>query len=162
MIKEIINNPTLLTLSCGIIVAIILGIVLLVLFIVLNKKYNKFMAGDRGISLEKSISRRLNDIETLKNDSEDFKNHFAKLDANMILAYQKVALRKYDAFEEMGGHLSFSLCMLDANEDGFIISSMHTREGCYTYIKEVIKGEAFVLLSDEEKKTLIEAKSKNV
>lgn len=160
MIKEIINNPTLLTLSCGLIVSLILGIVLLILFIVMSNKYKKFMAGDRGISLEKSISRRLNEIETLKADSADFKNHFEKLDANMILAYQKVALRKYDAFEEMGGHLSFSLCMLDANEDGFIISSMHTREGCYTYIKEIIKGEAFVLLSDEEKKALAEAKAK--
>ena len=83
------------------------------------------------------------------------------LEAKALCAYQKVALIKYDAFQEMGGKLSFTLCMLDGNEDGFLLTSMHSsREGCYTYVKEIIKGESFVLLSKEEKQALEEAKSK--
>ena len=53
--------------------------------------------------------------------------------------------------------------MLDETNNGFIITSMHsTREGCYTYVKEIIKGESFVLLSEEEKEALDEAKNKSI
>lgn len=61
-----------------------------------------------------------------------------------------------------GGKLSFSLCLLDNENSGFILTAMHTREGCYTYVKEVIKGEAFVVLASEEKRALEEAKNKKV
>ena len=67
---------------------------------------------------------------------------------------------KYDAFKEMGGKLSFSLCLLDDENNGFILTSMHTREGCYTYVKEIIKGESFVVLATEERRALEEAKNK--
>ena len=65
-----------------------------------------------------------------------------------------------DAFKEMGGKLSFSLCLLDDENNGFILTSMHTREGCYTYVKEIIKGESFVVLAAEERRALEEAKNR--
>ena len=40
------------------------------------------------------------------------------------------------------------------------MTSMHTREGSYTYIKEIIKGESFVILAEEERSALEEAKNK--
>ena len=72
----------------------------------------------------------------------------------MQLTYQKMGLIKYDAFNEMGGKLSFSLAMLDVRNNGFIINAMHTREGCYTYIKEILDGNSIIVLSDEEQKAL--------
>ncbi len=42
----------------------------------------------------------------------------------------------------MGGKLSFSLALLSQTNDGFIINAMHSREGCYTYIKEIIDGNS--------------------
>ena len=54
----------------------------------------------------------------------------------------------------MGGKLSFSVALLDDNNDGFIINAMHSREGCYTYIKEIVKGESYIILGDEEKQAL--------
>jgi len=59
----------------------------------------------------------------------------------------------------MGGKLSFSMALLDDKNSGCIITSVHTREGCYTYVKEIIKGESFVVLSEEERKALEEAKN---
>ena len=73
--------------------------------------------------------------------------------------FQKYGLVKYDAFQEMGGKLSFSLCLLNEKEDGFIINAMHSREGCYTYIKEVIAGNCVIILSEEEKEALEMAKA---
>jgi len=120
------------------------------------------MSGTNAKSLEESIAKRLEEIEGLKDDRTKIVERLNLLEAKSFGAYQKVALLKYDAFEEMGGKLSFTICMLDGNEDGFLLTSMHSnREGCYTYVKEIIKGEAFVLLSKEEKQTLEEAKAKS-
>ena len=68
--------------------------------------------------------------------------------------FQKVGLIKYDAFQEMGGKLSFSLALLNEVNDGFIINAMHSREGCYTYIKEIIDGNSVITLGEEEKEAL--------
>jgi hypothetical protein len=61
---------------------------------------------------------------------------------------------KYDAFKEMGGKLSFSLALLTKENDGILLTAMHTREGCYTYIKDIIKGESVLILAEEEKEAL--------
>ena len=51
--------------------------------------------------------------------------------------------------------------MLTDNNDGYILTSVHSNnEGCYVYVKEIIKGESYVLLSEDEKKALTQAKSR--
>ena len=72
----------------------------------------------------------------------------------MEKSYQKVGIVKYDAFNEMGGKLSFALAMLDNNNTGWILNAMHSREGCYTYIKEIINGNSVIMLADEEREAL--------
>ena len=54
----------------------------------------------------------------------------------------------------MGGNLSFAMAMLDYTNTGFVLNSVHSREGCYVYIKEVDRGETDVLLGSEEKDAL--------
>ena len=72
----------------------------------------------------------------------------------MLSNYQKVGILKYDAFQEMGGKLSFAITLLDGNNSGYIINSMHSREGCYTYIKEIVEGNSIIVLAEEEKEAL--------
>ena len=67
---------------------------------------------------------------------------------------QKCGLVKYDAFNEMGGKLSFALAFLDSNNNGWIMNAMHSREGCFTYAKEIVKGESYVELAEEEAEAL--------
>jgi len=156
------TETVLLTICCVLIVLLMLYIVIFVKYTNLSKKYKRFMSGTNAKSLEESIAKRLEEIEGLKDDRTKIVERLNLLETKSFSAYQKVALLKYDAFEEMGGKLSFTICMLDGNEDGFLLTSMHSnREGCYTYVKEIIKGEAFVLLSKEEKQTLEEAKAKS-
>lgn len=147
--------------------AVVMVFILAVLLIVslikigkLNKKYAAFMKGANGKDLESAVMTRFQDIDKMKTDIEFI---FGKLNIAcdvLLTAYQKTSIVKYDAFKEMGGKLSFSLAMLDDKNSGFILTSMHTREGCYTYVKEIIKGESFVVLSEEERKALEEAKNK--
>ena len=148
-------------------VATILAMALAILVVVclvklrkLNKKYNIFMKGSTGKDLEASIFTRFAELDTIKSDIE-FMSGKLNIACDMLLtAYQKMSIVKYDAFKEMGGKLSFSMALLDDKNNGCILTSVHTREGCYTYIKEIIKGESFVVLSEEERKALEEAKNK--
>lgn len=72
-------------------------------------------------------------------------------------AYQKMGIVKYDAFNQMGGQLSFSLALLDENNNGFIINSVHSTEGCYSYTKEIKNGESSISLGKEEEEALATA-----
>ena len=65
--------------------------------------------------------------------------------------YQKLGLVKYDAFKEMGGKLSFALVLLDENNNGFLINSVHSSDGCYSYTKRIKDGDSEIALSNEEK-----------
>lgn len=135
-------------------------IILLVKVGSLTKKYNAFMKGSDGHTLESAILARFKEIDILKEESKYTSEKLNIACETLITAYQKIGIVKYDAFKEMGGKLSFSLCLLDDENNGFILTSMHTREGCYTYVKEIIKGESFVVLAAEERRALEEAKNK--
>ena len=135
-------------------------IILLVKVSSLTKKYNAFMKGSDGYTLESTILNRFKEIDILKEESKYTSEKLSIACETLITAYQKIGIVKYDAFKEMGGKLSFSLCLLDDENNGFILTSMHTREGCYTYVKEIIKGESFVVLAAEERRALEEAKNR--
>ena len=60
---------------------------------------------------------------------------------NSRAAFQKIGIVKYNAFKGMGGNLSFALAMLDYTNTGFVLNSVHSREGCYLYLKDVERGE---------------------
>ncbi len=124
----------------------------------LNKKYKKFMTGATGENLESQITTRFSEIDKLKIDTKNLDEELAKVKENLLITYQKVGVVKYDAFKEMGGKLSFVLALLDKNNNGVLLNSVHSsREGCYTYLKEIIKGESFLELSKNEKKALNQA-----
>lgn len=148
-------------LFCALIVLFILYFVLLSKFNKFRKNYEIFMQGSDAKSMEKAILDKFNTIDKLTDEVNINSEEISTLFDNLKLTFQKFSLVKYDAFKEMGGKLSFSLCMLTDNNDGFVITSVHsTNEGCYIYIKEIIKGESYVLLSEEEKKVLSEAKNR--
>jgi hypothetical protein len=128
----------------------------------LNKKYKKFMTGGSGENLEDQVLSRFAEIDKLKSDSIKLSIELNKVKDNLLIAYQKVGVVKYDAFKEMGGKLSFVLVLLDKKNNGILLNSVHSsREGCYTYMKEIIKGESFLELSEDEKTALNQAVNSN-
>lgn len=128
----------------------------------LKKGYRAFMSGNDGKSLEDTLIQRLEQVDKLMVTSEESEKSIEALQKNMRNAYQKMGLIKYDAFSEMGGKLSFSLAMLDMSNSGYIINAMHTREGCYTYIKEIVDGNSVLVLSEEEQEALRRALKSNL
>ena len=140
---------------------ILLLIIFLILLIVqirktskLKKRLDKFLSGKDGASLEKDIAGLYEDNKFLKANTEKNKKDIRTLYKNMESAYQKMGLVKYDAFNQMGGQLSFSLALLDENNNGFIINSVHSSEGCYSYTKEIKLGQCAIDLGAEEAEAL--------
>lgn len=123
----------------------------------LKKNYKIFMSGNSAKNLEDTLIKRLEQVDFLLDANAANEKNVKILSKKMNQTYQKMGLIKYDALNEMGGKLSFSLAMLDEKNDGFIINAMHTREGCYTYIKEIVDGNSIIVLSEEEQKALSRA-----
>lgn len=147
-------------LAVVVLILLILTIVNIVQMKKLKKSYKVFMTGKGAKNLEDTLIKRLNQVDALIESNDENNKNIKELFSDMQITYQKMGLIKYDAFNEMGGKLSFSLAMLDKRNNGFIINAMHTREGCYTYIKEIVDGNSIIVLSEEEQKALNRAMGK--
>lgn len=123
----------------------------------MGNNYKKFMAGKKGRDLEAVILEKFEEIDKLKVANDEKTAQINEIFDALRLTYSKTGIIKYDAFNEMGGKLSFALALLDNRNNGFVINAMHSREGCYTYVKEIINGESYITLGDEEKKAIDKA-----
>lgn len=145
----------------GLLILCILSIVLIIVsnsnLKKLQRKYDSFMRGKNAESLEDVLVKRFEQVDTLIEEDKKKSKKIKEIFNNLDITYQKVGIVKYDAFHEMGGKLSFALVMLDKNNNGYVINAMHSREGCYTYIKEILKGESYIPLGDEEAEALSKA-----
>ncbi len=149
------------------IVAIVLAAIILILLILnivnicsiskLKKKYQSFMQGKDAKSLENEIITLFEDNKFIKNSIEKNRKDIRVLYHKLESSIQKVGIIKYDAFNQMGGKLSFCLALLDENNNGFILNSVHGTEGCYTYTKKIEKGQCDISLGKEEEEALKEA-----
>ena len=143
-------------------------LILLILVIValcklkkLNRKFDRFMRGKDAESLEDTILSCIEKNEQIDQMNQLLREDIIGLRKNQRITYQKMGMVKYNAFREMSGDLSYALALLDQEENGFIINSVYAKEGGYSYIKEIIKGESSILLSEEEKAALEKAKSQS-
>ena len=150
----------------GIILIFVLGVLLIVLVYMIKismkmsrfiKKYKMFMRGMDGASLERAFAARFNQMDLLEENSRNHMEEIRKIKEVQNITLNKVAIVKYDAFKEMGGNLSFALAMLDKENNGFVMNAIHSSDGCYTYVKEIVKGESYVVLGEEEKEALRQA-----
>jgi len=140
-----------------ILILFIVVIVLMVRMSKLNKKLSRFMKGKDAQSLEKEIIDLQEDNKFLKNMTDNNRKDIRQLYKQLAKAFQKIGIVKYDAYQQMGGLLSFSLALLDEDNNGLVLNSVHSTEGCYTYTKEISHGECSIELSNEEKVALDQA-----
>lgn len=142
----------------GMLALIILLFIICVISLVkqtkLKKRYEAFMLGKNAESMEKEITDLFSDIAYLKGAVDQNAKEIRHIYKRLETTYQRLGIVKYDAFREMGGKLSFSLALLDENNDGFILNSVHSSDGCYSYTKEIKNGSCEISLSEEEQQAL--------
>ena len=147
----------------GILILLLFVLVIVLFFLVINanmkygrlkSSYSSFMKGKDGKNLEESILERFEELDEIAQIALKNRQDIKKINEEMLSNFQKVGILRYNAFDEMGGKLSFALTLLDGENNGYIINSMHSREGCYNYIKEIVKGASYIELSEEEAESL--------
>lgn len=143
--------------ACLILLLILLMIINVVQMSKLKKRYTVFMKGKNAKSLEDTLVYRLEQVDELIENNAANERNIDTIFKRMKFDFQKYGLIKYDAFQEMGGKLSFSLALLNEKNDGFVINAVHSRDGCYTYVKEIINGNSIISLAEEEQKALEQA-----
>ena len=123
----------------------------------LERKYKVFMKGSDAQSLEKTFARKLAQIDRLYETKEEHEQKLHSLNKNFGTIFSKYGVEKYDAFDDVGGKLSFALALLDKTNNGLILNAVHSRDNCFLYLKEIVKGESYVMLSQEEVEALRKA-----
>lgn len=149
-------------------VLVLLVIILIVIIIKtlcklkkLEKRIDAFLEGKDGESLENTILTCMERVQNVDKTNKELQGDISKINKIQSMTYQRMGMVKYDAFREMSGELSYALALLDQDENGFIINSVYANEGSYSYIKEIIKGESQIHLSEEEQRALNKAKNKS-
>ncbi|MBR4529917.1 MAG: DUF4446 family protein [Lachnospiraceae bacterium] len=140
---------------------LILSIVLLVFVLKqkkeiadLDRRLRKLTRGKNSLSLETEIIHLFEANDVLTEDGADLKKKMARQQKMLDTCFRKMGMIRYDAFQQMGGKLSFALALLNEEENGLILNSVHSPDGNYTYIKEVHDGKCEMDVGVEEQQAL--------
>ena len=112
------------------------------------------MKGKDGKTLEERVMEIFGKIEEARKESDNIREEIRNIEKKIKKHYQKVGIVRYNAFEGMEGNLSFAVTVLDENDNGWLFDSMNTERENHNFIKEIIKGESYIELTDEEKESL--------
>jgi hypothetical protein len=110
--------------------------------------------GERGRSLESILDAHLDKVYAVAAELDELAARSAVLEANGRRAFQRIGLVRFNPFQDTGGNQSFALAMVDARGDGFVVSSLHARNGTRIYAKVLTAGQADAALSTEESEAL--------
>lgn len=147
------------------IIVIILFIMLVISFKLINKledKYRKFMRGANNKNIEQLVTGYLDKVDESQKRTEYMDELYKSMEKRINGCFQKMSIIRYRAFENVGSDLSFSIALLDNNDDGFILTGIYGRDESTTYAKPIDKGLSRYELSEEEKRVLQDAINKKV
>lgn len=123
----------------------------------LKKRYRTLMMGRGGVNMEGLLNSYGKAISESLERQKAFELRLSELDRQLKLSITGIGLVRFNAFQETGSDLSFSLALLDRRQNGVVLTSIFGREESRCYGKPVSAGQSLHPLSDEEKKALDEA-----
>lgn len=115
-----------------------------------RRAYSTFAGGRRGDVLA-LLERHINEVTQLRGDVHALRDYTADLRELDRLAVSRTGMVRYDAFDDMGGHLSFSAALLNESADGLVVSAINGRTDTRVYAKPIERGDSRHNLSDEER-----------
>lgn len=142
------------------VILLITVIVLLRAVSTLENKYRKFMRGSNSKNLEELILNYKDNVEQIKEDNVKIKDNISDISKKVKVCIQKTSMLRYRAFEDVGSDLSYSIALLDDNNDGVLITGIYGRHESTTYAKPIDKGISRYDLSEEEKYVIEQAMNK--
>ena len=112
------------------------------------------MRGVNNKNLEEMVISYLDKIDGVKEENNIMKEKYEQITQELKTCVQKTSMVRYRAFDDVGSDLSFSIALLDGNNNGAILTSIYGRNESTTYAKSIDKGISRYELSQEESKVL--------
>lgn len=120
-----------------------------------KKNQQQLFSGKSAVDLEKLILEHGKNISELDRDIQDLYGISNQIHSLTNCSVHKVGMVRFNPFKDLGGDQSFSIAFLNGQNNGLVISALHTREGNRVYAKPVEKGKATKYpLTDEEKEAI--------
>ena len=104
--------------------------------------------------LPQLIIENRNNIKKIVEEIEEIKEISVEIQQSLKKSIQNVGIVRFDAFENAGGKISYSIALLDNQGDGVLITTLNGRTDSRSYAKSITRGESDYSLSDEEKESI--------
>lgn len=127
-----------------------------------GKKIKLMFKGTKVADLEGVIFEQIKRLRQTEKNLEELTKFSQQVERMAQNSIQKVAVVRFNPFSDTGGDQSFSIACLDAQNNGFTISSLFTREGTRIYTKPILDGESKYPLTEEEKQAIAEATNSKI
>ncbi len=148
----------------AVIVLSVFCLVLLLLFLKERSQTRKLLGhlrsllrGAENLNLEEALGKLGQDVEKVTEVNAELNSRLSILERRSQRFLQGAALERYNAFPDTSGELSFSLAVLDAQSNGWVITGLYGRESYRVYAKPIKKGVSTYPLSEEEKRAIEKA-----
>ena len=147
---------------------VVLGLMLLILVLIiimcvnavkmnkLKKRFEKFMSKE-DINLEELLVQYTKRLNILLQNEKEMQTSIEQMEKSVKHCVQKVGVVRYQAIQNMGADLSYTVALSDENNDGVVFNGIYGRDGCYTYAKPIQEGKSSYNLSDEEMQAIEQA-----
>jgi hypothetical protein len=143
--------------NMGAIVLVLVGLCLVLMLILqalqisrLRERLDLLTRGSDGESLEAVFDAHLETVHQVGRDLDELTARTAVLESSARHHFARLGLVRFNPFPDTGGNQSFALALLDESEEGFVVSSLHSRTGTRIYAKAIVGGKADTSLSTEE------------
>lgn len=139
-----------------------LNIILLIAFVMvlikvftINKKYKDFIKKlGNGKDIEEDLENYMYRVERVEKQNVEITEFIQKLDNDFEKSIQKIGIVRYNAYKDTGSDLSFTLAMLDENDNGVVLNGIYSRETSNIYAKPIENGKSSYILSEEEQEAI--------
>jgi hypothetical protein len=125
-------------------------------------KYKRFMNGLSDRNMEELLETCLSSSNSVSAKNRDIELKINEIERTIIQCVQKVGIVRFNAFDNVGSDLSFSIALLDNNDAGVVISGIYARDSSSTYAKPVSSGKSKYSLSAEEIQAIDIARKTNI
>jgi hypothetical protein len=115
------------------------------------------LGGTNAGTLEAQLAEHHQQMDHISQRLTQLNTKYSELTVTSSVASQKISIVRFNPFGDTGGDQSFSLAVLDAHDSGYVLTSIHGRQGTRVYIKPVDYGKSKYSLSDEERQALTQA-----
>jgi hypothetical protein len=123
----------------------------------LKRKLRKWQSIHKTADLERVYDETLIEVASIAEQVKAFGERVRDVEAKMNQKISTARILRYNAFPEVGSDLSFSLALLDDEQNGVVLSSIYGRQESRIYAKPIVHGLSKYPLTEEEEHVLNEA-----